>query len=247
MKKPYYSLENYNCSGLRAPLNFLDFSTIILAIGAELNSHLLLRESIGFVLWILTDSFAWRVRASLKTPVIFISNWGSSFGWSNSLCLYRALFSSLFFNLLTCSAPRILADLEDSPSYTLFMFLSLQVLHLHWYPTFLVLQGYFGVFSLFVHKAHFFSLHFSFLNGFLLVRIVSILTPPVSTILIRSSEFRFSSASLFLSSFANLLPGVGGTNKMLVYFISDFVFFHQLRPLFCQNPNLYFYTKVFYH
>ena len=114
------------------------------------------------------------------------------------------------------------------------MFLSLQVRQSHLYPTLLVLHGilissdFTSINSLFVHRGHDFWTHFDFLNGFLDPRMSLIFSPPFSSILILSEVNLFNSASLFCSSFARTPPGVGVTNRTLLYWILDFSVFHQL-------------------
>ena len=96
--------------------NLFFFSTTTLAIGGWLNSDLLFRSSWAGLEYILTASFACRVRASLNFEVMSILNLTFSFGWTFFTCLYNALFSFLFSRSLTCSLPLIRADLPDSPS-----------------------------------------------------------------------------------------------------------------------------------
>ena len=81
-------------------------------------------------------------------------------------------FSCCFLKSSRCSASRIRADRPVSPSYTLLIFLSLQVTQSHLYPTLFVLQGIFTssesitILSLCLYRGHVFCTHFDFLKGF---------------------------------------------------------------------------------
>ena len=83
-----------------------------------------------------------------------------------------------------------------------------------------------------VHRGQVFLEHFEVWPGFWELRMSLIFSPPFSTILILSSLNLLRSASLFLNLLARIPPGVGVTNKTLLYCVFDFSLFHQFCFLF---------------
>ena len=170
----------------------------ILATGGWSNSLLLLSNSPWFLLlWlILTASLACLVRGSLNFLVMFIFTFISSSPCSLCLCFYNSLLGLLFLKSAKCSAPLILAEREDSPSYIFTFPYSRQVSQSSLYPTLFELQGNlrFSDFSDSQMK-HFFFSHFGLRKGSFCTKKWFNSVPPFSTICILFLLNLFNSSS----------------------------------------------------
>ena len=139
-----------------------------------------------------------------------------------------------------CSAPRILEERDDSPSYTLVFPFSIQVSHSIFYPTLSELHWNFIYWEVSdLQIKHFFRSHFNIGKGSFLTKKFFSWTPPSSTILILVILFLLISCSLCLNSLARRGPLVAGTNNTVVYntSFSPFPSFLYQFTLFRTQPH----------